>query len=343
MIFRYNLSMRKFLFAVILMLSIYFVFAKFGELQNVVDTLEKGNLWFILACIVLEMVWYLTIAASYRSIYQIMGMDEKISRLMMLAFAAFFANIVAPSAGVSGVAVFIGNNKDNKYSNAKITIAGALFVLFDYVGFLFVLILGLAVLARRNRLDWPEISASVILVLIALALTVILYLGARSASLLGKVLAKASGIINNIIRPFIKRDYLPLERAYEFAEEAAEGIHALRVNPRNWIKPLLLALCNKALLVVIFWFVFLAFKVPHSAGTIIAGFSIGYLFLIVSPTPNGIGVVEGMLTLILTTLYVPLESAAVVVLAYRGITFWLPLVLGLAAFRIASGADREPS
>ena len=131
--FRYNLSMRKFLFAIILLLSIYFVFAKFSELQNVVDTLQKGNIWLIIACIFLEMAWYLTIAASYRSIYHILGMDEKLKRLMFLAFAAFFANVIAPSAGVSGVAVFIGNNKDNKYSNAKITIAGALFVLFDYV------------------------------------------------------------------------------------------------------------------------------------------------------------------------------------------------------------------
>ncbi len=123
--------------------------------------------------------------------------------------------------------------------------------LFDYVGFLFVLLLGLAVLARRNRLDWPEISASFIIVIIALFLTALLYLGAKSASLLGKVLCWLAHKVNRIVKPFIHREYLSEERAYTFAQEAAEGIQALRFTPKNWIRPLLLALTNKALLISI--------------------------------------------------------------------------------------------
>jgi hypothetical protein len=79
---------------------------------------------------------------------------------------------------------------------------------------------------------------------------------------------------------------------------------------------------------------FLAFGTEISIGTLVAGFSIGYLFLIVSPTPAGVGFVEGGLTLALTSLSVPLGAAAVITLAYRGITFWLPLLLGMLAFRI---------
>lgn len=332
--------MQKFLLAVALLLGIFFLYYRFSEVENVVDTLRKGVLWFIVAGILLEVLWYINIGASYQAIYKILGMDEKLSRLTLLSMAAFFVNIIAPSAGVGGVAVFVGNANNNNHSSAKITIAGALFVVFDYAGFLVVLLLGLAVLARRNRLDWPEISASVILVLIALFLTSLLYLGAKSAALLGKALGWLARLVNKVLYPFIKKDYLSIERAYSFAGEAAEGIHALRMNPRNWIKPFLLALSNKALLITILMMVFLAFKVPFSAGTIIAGFSIGYLFLIVSPTPNGIGIVEGMLTLTLKSLYVPLEAAGIIVLAYRGITFWLPLLLGFIAFRIISQAKQ---
>jgi hypothetical protein len=86
--------------------------------------------------------------------------------------------------------------------------------------------------------------------------------------------------------------------------------------------------------VVILALVFLAFNVPFSPGTIIAGFSIGYLFWIVSPTPAGIGFVEGGLALALTTLNVSLGAAAVITLAFRGITFWIPLLFGMIAFRV---------
>jgi glycosyltransferase 2 family protein len=44
---------------------------------------------------------------------------------------------------------------------------------------------------------------------------------------------------------------------------------------------------------------FLSFKVQFSTGTIVAGFSMAYLFLIVSPTPSGIGIVEGLMPLAL--------------------------------------------
>jgi uncharacterized protein (TIRG00374 family) len=80
--------------------------------------------------------------------------------------------------------------------------------------------------------------------------------------------------------------------------------------------------------------VFLAFRVPFSAGTIIGGFAITYLFLIVSPTPSGIGIVEGIMPLALSSLRVPWEQAVIITLAYRGITFWIPLAVGAFALRI---------
>jgi hypothetical protein len=67
---------------------------------------------------------------------------------------------------------------------------------------------------------------------------------------------------------------------------------------------------------------------------VIAGFSTAYLFTIVSPTPAGIGFVEGSLTLALRSMYVPLSDAAFITLAYRAVTFWLPLLFGMLALRL---------
>jgi uncharacterized protein (TIRG00374 family) len=92
-------------------------------------------------------------------------------------------------------------------------------------------------------------------------------------------------------------------------------------------------LLNKSILAVILGITFLAFDVPVTPGIVIAGFSIAYLFLIVSPTPAGIGIVEGVMTVALRSLEVPIESAAVITLAYRGVTFWFPLLIGMIALR----------
>jgi uncharacterized membrane protein YbhN (UPF0104 family) len=65
----------------------------------------------------------------------------------------------------------------------------------------------------------------------------------------------------------------------------------------------------------------------------VAGFSIGYLFYIVSPTPTGIGFVEGAMTLVLGSLRVPVATAAAIVLAFRGLTLWLTVLYGMLVLR----------
>jgi glycosyltransferase 2 family protein len=91
---------------------------------------------------------------------------------------------------------------------------------------------------------------------------------------------------------------------------------------------------GKVMQALLLMFVFLGFGVDFSAGTVVGGFAISYLFLIISPTPSGIGVVETILPLALVSLRVPWPQAVVVTLTYRALTFWLPLALGAVAFRM---------
>lgn len=336
--------MRKFLVAVALLLGIVFVFSRLTEMQAIAETLQRGDWRFIMLALGIQGVWLINLATVFRAIYRAMGMEERIERLTLLVAAANFVNVVAPSGGVGGVAVFISDARRKGYSAARVTIAGVLFVLFDYAAFILVLALGLLVLFRRQHLTSAELIASAILVGIAAVLATLIYLGLHSAEALGSALAWMARQINRLLYPFIRRAYLPEERARRFAVEGAEGLRSLRRTPENLLLPLALALSSKALLISILFLMFLAFKTPFSVGTLIAGYSIANLFLIVSPTPAGIGFVEGALTLALHSLNVPLGSAAVLALAYRGVTFWIPLLGGMAAFRwLAHEPVRQPN
>jgi len=325
--------MRKFLVVLILFLGVAFVILSFGELEKIAETLKQGNLWFLGLAFMVELGWFVILGLTFQSIYHLLGLHEEMRRLTLIAAAANFINVVAPSAGVGGVALFINDAKRNNHPPGKVTVAGALFLLFDYAAFLIVLALGLVVLVRRNNLTSGEITASLILLAIACVLGFLLYLGSRSAELLGNALARMARLVNFIIRPFIHRDYLSEARAHSFACEIADGLTSLPEKPCSMARPMLLALANKAILMGVLTCAFLSFNVPFSAGTIIAGFSIGYLFMIVSPTPSGIGVVEGVLALALTSLRVDWSQAVIITLAYRAMTFWVPLGVGALAFR----------
>jgi uncharacterized protein (TIRG00374 family) len=332
--------MRKIIIGLALLLGGYFLFVKKAEVQTIFETLQRGDWRFVLLSLLVLVVWLFNVAASYLSIYRALKINEKIEKLVVMAAAANFINVVAPSVGMGGMAVFISEAKRKGYSAARVTVAGVLYVLFEYVGFLCVLALGLLVLFRRNNLNSAELFASGILVSLAVFLAVMMVLGMYSASALGRVLAGLAGLVNRILRPFIGREYLSIQRAHAFAHDVAEGLHELKREPKNLLLPGALALSSKAVLIFILMLMFLAFKQPFSIGTLIGGFSIGYLFLIVSPTPAGIGVVEGALTLALRSLNVPLAAAAIIALSYRGITFWVPLLVGMGAFRwLAKGSE----
>jgi glycosyltransferase 2 family protein len=278
-------------------------------------------------------LWLGNTALDFWAIYRAMGMDEKLGHLALIFASANFINIVAPSAGVGGIAVFAAEAKRKGYSRARVTVAGAIVVLLDYIGFLLMLALGLIVLIRRSTLSSTELVASAIMVVMVAILGSLLYSGMRSAAALGKTLVAMTRPVNRLLRPFLHREYIAEPRVHEFAQDAADGLHSLRHQPKSLLLPATLALTGKLLLTLIFLLCFLAYNIPFSTGTIVAGWSISYLFTIVSPTPAGIGLVEGVLPLTLTTLNVPLGAATVITLTYRGITFWAPLFLGMLAFR----------
>jgi hypothetical protein len=332
--------MRKIVFIIVLFLGAAFIYLSFSELESVVETLQRGNFWLILLAVLVQLAWFLVAGLNYQSLYTLLGMQESVRKLALLYASANFVNTVAPSAGVGGMAVFIGAASRDGHSVGKVTVASMMCLFLDYVAFLCVLTLGLVVLFRRNDLDPTEIGASAVLFVIATTLGFLLYLGSQSGKALGNALAWLARLVNRLLHPFIHREYLSEERAHEFASELARDLAALPQRPRSFILPFLYSLAGKSLLMGILLLVFLAFKVPFSAGTIIGGFAITYLFLIVSPTPSGIGIVEGVMPLALSSLRVPWSQAVIITLAYRGITFWIPLGIGAVAFRMLEREKR---
>ena len=326
--------MRKFIFILILFLGAAFVYLSFGELESMLKTLRHGNIWFILLAVLVQFSWFLMMGLIYQSLYHVLNMEESITRLSLLSASATFINIIAPSIGMSGMAFFIAHAARNGRSVGKVTVVTMLGLFLDYAAFLFVLTLGLIVLFRRNDLGPTEIAASSVMFAVAAGFGFLLYLGSRSADALGNVLAKMARLVNRLVNPFLHRAYLSEERAHEFAHEMAADLKSLPEKYQSLLVPLLYSLVGKALLMGVLISVFMAFQVPFSAGTIIGGFAIAYLFLIITPTPAGVGIIEGVMPLALSSLRVPWSEAVVITLAYRGITFWIPLAFGAAAFRM---------
>lgn len=326
--------MRKIIQIIVIILAVSYVVVSFTQIETIIETLRKGNLPFLIGAFVFELICLYNYAVTYRSLYELVGIHESRGRLLLITSAANFVSMIAPSGGMSGLAVYIDSARQRNLSSGRVLVVGILYLLYEYASLLCVVMAGFVVLIRRHHLSAGEISAAGFMLAIAVVDAIILYLGYKSQHRLGNLLAGASKLANRVLYRFFHRDLINVDKAYNLSVEIAEGIKTIRANPKKLVWPFLFSLNNKAILICILAFVFSALDVPYSVGTIIGGFSISQLFYYISPTPGGVGVVEGLFPLILNTLRVPLGKGVLITLAYRAVTLWFPMLIGFVSFRI---------
>ena len=137
--------MKKLFIVVVLFLGIAIVAISFSELETIILTLNKAHLGYFILAILVQLIWFTTTARMYQSIFHLLGVHEDILTLSRIATAANFINVVAPTAGVGGIALFASEARRRGHPAGKVTVAAALFLLLDQAAFLVILALGLIV------------------------------------------------------------------------------------------------------------------------------------------------------------------------------------------------------
>ncbi len=106
--------------------------------------------------------------------------------------------------------------------------------------------------------------------------------------------------------------------AQKNSEEFGQAAAAVASHPFGLIRTVGIALVAHIINLGTLYCLFLAFHRHVGLGTVMAGYAVGILFWIVSITPQGIGVVEGLMALTFTSLGFPGATAATVAIAFAG-------------------------
>jgi uncharacterized protein (TIRG00374 family) len=106
----------------------------------------------------------------------------------------------------------------------------------------------------------------------------------------------------------------------------------------QWRAPLLGDIANVGFDVLTLYTLFLASGYYASPGVVLAGYGLPLLAGKLSILPGGLGVVEGGMVALYETLGVPAGVSVVVILSYRLLSFWLPVLIG---FPLAVVLDRQ--
>jgi uncharacterized protein (TIRG00374 family) len=288
------------------------------------------------------------VAAAFKACYRLMGIDEKLKRMVPLMAAANFINVVAPSYGAGAMAVLIADGQRRGKPAGKVSTASLIYTAYDYLGMLISINLGLVILAANQLLKPGYIIAAVFVFSVGFALIGIMVIGVFSVDRLEPLLTGLTRWINTKLRPIVRQDLISLRRVSKFAKDIAAGLKEIRRTPKNLILPAVLTLARKAAMVLILYLVSVAYRLPLELPNLIATFSISYLFTIASFTPSGVGFVETAMPVTMNSFGIGVDKAVAIALAYRGITFWLTLVYGLVAvrwvgYRPSRSQDTQPT
>ena len=324
---------RRWVLWLLIIAGVWVVITRFTEIQKLLGILSLGQWQWVLAAALLQVIYYVVYAAVYQAALHTVEVESRVSELLPVLLSSVFVTVVTPSGGASTAALFMDDAARRGQSPAR-TAAGFVLVLAaDFSAFVLILLIGLIYLFVQNDLQSYQLGATAFLLVLIGALSGVLLMGLWQPLRLRQLLWSAQRVINRTAAWFKRPAWLADDWADRNASEINEAALAMVTYPQRVFRTLTIALFTHLISLATLYALFLAFRLPIQFGPLVAGFAMGQLFLIVSPIPWGIGVVEGVMVLVYTSLGVPTETAAVVTLAYRGLSLWLPLGIGFFLLR----------
>ncbi|HVT76970.1 MAG TPA: lysylphosphatidylglycerol synthase transmembrane domain-containing protein [Acidimicrobiales bacterium] len=329
----YNTALR----VIVLGLGVYLLLPRIAGLRDALDSLVRLQWWLVPLLVGLEAASLALYAELARAVFGMEGVAPTRRLLGLAVLAGTALGKVLPGGTVAALPPTVGilrrEHLDPALSATALLASGVLSSL--------VLVVALPVVSALSVLAGGGGAAALGLGGVVLAIGVLAglgWLGVRDPDL-GHYL---SAQLNGLVRGRRLRAWLHVEDAASGLERAAVALQAVASNGRGMARAAGLALASWACDLG----VIAALAVAVTRGAPLAGVALAYvvgqLAAALPLTPGGIGVVETAMIGALATQGMPAGEAAAVVLTWRLVSHWLPMLVGLvvyASVRVSNAAQ----
>ncbi len=309
--------------------SVWLIVSQLDTVSTLINIFSSGRLEWLLAGVTVQLGSFLLYAWLYKLGFTAVGVKSRIAGLAPLLFSAIFISTVLPAGGAATAALFIDDAVHRGQSGARAAVGLILVLVADLATMLPFILAALAILSIRSSFNIYD--TLVVLAFLALNMLLIggLVLARLQPALLHQALTWVQRTGNRIAHHFKRADLLAGNWAEKNTGELCEAALAITTHPRRVGFTAGVGCILHFVSVLGLYTLFLAFRQPVDPGILIAGFGMGMAYWTVGITPQGIGVVEGIMAFVFTILGVPSPKAIAIALAFRGLYFWLPMLIGL--------------
>ena len=317
--------MKKGLLLILGIVAVAFLIGNADYISNFVDTLQTGALVPLLVAIALMVARHIVQAQSYVAAFEAVGHHPTLRHEIVLIFSLVFINTFCLFSGATGV-VFIVDDARRDGADAGTSTSGAFLSQIGYFAAVLVItVIGFVTMLLTGSVNTVFLVGGLALAGVLLGLSSLFLVGYYKPGLLRRFFALLERVLNKVMG-VVKRSLKP-DWAQVTALSFIENAQMLAKNPMGtfltvaWAS--FSAILNMACLVAIGY----AFDFEQIA-PLMAAFALAAVSVIISPTPQGVGVVEAAIIMILTAGGCAVSTATAIALVYRGIMFWIPFCFG---------------
>ena len=255
--------------------------------------------------------------------------DVKYLHIVPLVFSVTFANDCAPTAGTAGsVLIAAWSHKQGLDMGKSVTVVFLEKIGF-FGGFAVVMLVGFAILIFTGQMVWYLALGGLAVLLMIFTFGFVMWLGYSHVETEQKLFAWIENLVNRALIVFKRKPAEPWAGriAASFHEAASIAVDKPRQLIVMFCRMVLLHACD----CMCFIFVGFAFGytyIPFLMASYVAGFIIATFIL------QTIGAVEILLALVLSAYGATPAQAAAIALAYRGLIFWIPFIIGAICINI---------
>lgn len=333
---------RRLIYSILIVAFVWVIFSRSSEIRELAETLTSGNWDWVIAATASEILYLLFFAFAYQAAFLTVEIKSRFGEIFPVMLGSMFVNAVAPGGGVAGVALFVDDQSRRGHSAARATAGMVVHMIADFSALTVILILSMTYLYVWDTLPAYVVLGSLVLCLITGILSAILVVGLKAPSFLTRSFQWIQKTISRLVNPFLREPILAEDWAARSSMEFIGAAQAFGKNPGGLLRTAGLMMVTHILAIVGLLMLFLAFDYQVGIGQLVTTYAVGILTWIVSPAPQGTGVIEGAMVLTATTLGVPWNVAVTATLAFRGLTFWLPVILGFFMLRKVKTFEPTP-
>jgi phosphatidylglycerol lysyltransferase len=322
------MRLRRLFFWLLIIAFVWVITGQIGNAEKVNHLFWQGQWQWVLLALGLQGIYQLLQAWLFQAAFAAVGVPSGLRDLLRLTLAARFVHTTAPSGGTGGMALFVDDAVQRGQSGARAAAGTLVKAVADYSAFSIILTAGMVALVTLHDLKVYEVALALGLYLYLAGIAVLLGLGLWQPLRLYRWFYWLANQVNHLGGWFRYPALLQTEWPERNALEFARAARSLVLRPTYLAGLLGLALLAHLTCVGTLYTLFWAFNLPTTIAMVIAGYAMTGLFTLVAPTPNGIGVVEGLLPIVYGSLGLKALEAVLITLVYRVLAFWLPLLIG---------------